>query len=68
MLFLLFRGHNGPVLRAILGALLVVVGIVSHDAIFVGIGAVMVVWGGIGGLGSRRVRRQPGIGDSGRVS
>jgi|HubBroStandDraft_3_1064219.scaffolds.fasta_scaffold164932_1 hypothetical protein len=68
MLFL-FRGHNGPVVRAIVGAILFVVGVAIHGgALLAGIGAVLVVWGGIGALSSRRVRRQGQIGDGGQVS
>jgi hypothetical protein len=68
MLFL-FRGHNGPVVRAIVGAILLVVGVAIHGgALLAGIGAVLVVWGGIGALGSRRVRRQGQIGDGGQMS
>jgi len=68
MLFL-FRGQNGPAFRAIIGALLLVVGIVVHGgAILAGIGAVLLVWGGIGALSAQRVRRQSQVSDSGRVS
>ena len=50
MLFL-FRGHNGPLVRAIVGAVLLVVGIAVHGgAILVGLGAVLLVWGAIGAL------------------
>ena len=65
----LFRGHNGPVVRAIVGAILLVVGIAIHGgALFAGIGAVLLVWGGIGALSSQRVRRQGQIGNGGRMS
>jgi hypothetical protein len=68
MLFL-FRGHNGPAVRAMVGALLVVVGIVVHGAaILVGIGAVLLVWGGIGALSSKRAGRQSHISSGGRMS
>lgn len=68
MLFL-FRGHNGPAVRAIAGALLLVAGIAIHGgAIFAGIGAVLLVWGVIGALSSVRARRHGQPGNSGRMS
>jgi hypothetical protein len=68
MLFL-FRGHNGPVIRATAGALMLVVGIAVHGAvIFAGIGAVLLVWGGVGALSSQRARRQGQAGSNGRAS
>jgi hypothetical protein len=67
MLFL-FRGHHGPLVRAIVGAVLIVVGIAVHGgAILVGIGAVALVWGGIGALNARRARSEQ-IGSGGRMS
>ena len=67
MLFLL-RGHYGPAVRAIAGALLLVAGIAVHGAaIFAGIGAVLLVWGGIGAFSSLRARRQAQAGTSGRM-
>jgi hypothetical protein len=67
MLFL-FRGHNGPLVRAIVGALLLVVGLAVHGgAILVGIGAVLLIWGGIGALSAQRARSQQ-IGSGGRMS
>ena len=67
MLFL-FRGHYGPAVRAIAGALLLVAGIAIHGgAIFAGFGAVLLVWVGIGHFGSPRTRRQAQAGScSGR--
>jgi hypothetical protein len=68
MLFL-FRGHNGPLVRAIVGALLLVVGITVHGgAILAGIGAVLLVWGGVGALSARRLSRQSYAGNGGRMS
>ena len=65
MLFL-FRGHNGPLVRAIFGAILLVVGIAVHGvAILAGIGAVLLVWGGIGAIGAQRGRSHV---SGGRVS
>jgi hypothetical protein len=69
MLFL-FRGHNGPLVRAIVGALLLAVGVVVHGgAILVGVGAVLLVWGGIGALSSaQRAGRQRHVSSGGRMS
>jgi membrane-bound ClpP family serine protease len=68
MLFL-FRGHNGPVVRAIVGAVLLVIGIAIHGgALLAGIGVVLLVWGGIGAVSTQRVRRQGRVGDGGRMS
>jgi hypothetical protein len=68
MLFL-FRGHNGPLVRAIAGALLVVVGIAVHGgAILAGIGAVLLVWGGIGALSAQRAGRHNPVSNGGPMS
>ena len=68
MLFL-FRGHNGPLVRAIAGALLLAVGITVHGgAILVGIGAVLLVWGGIGALNAQRAGRRSHVNSGGRMS
>ena len=67
MLFL-FRGHHGAPVRATAGALLLVAGIAIHGgAIFAGIGAILLAWGGIGAFGSLRARRQAQTGTNGRV-
>jgi hypothetical protein len=58
MLFL-FRGHHGPLVRAVGGAILLVTGIAIHGgALFAAAGAVLLAWGAIGALSSYRVRRQ----------
>ena len=58
MLFF-FRGRNGPVVRAVIGAILLAVGLVlRHGALLAGIGAVLLIWGGIGALSAWRARRQ----------
>jgi hypothetical protein len=58
MLFL-FGGRNGPVVRAVIGAILLAVGLIfRHGALLAGIGAVLLIWGGIGALSARRARRQ----------
>jgi hypothetical protein len=68
MLFL-FRGHNGPLVRAIAGALLLVVGIAVHGgAILVGIGVVLIIWGGIGALSAQRAARRSHVTSGGRMS
>ena len=68
MLFL-FRGHNGPAVRAAVGALLLGVGIAFHGAaIFAGIGAVLLIWGGIGALSAQRAGRRSQISSRGRMS
>jgi hypothetical protein len=68
MLFL-FRGHNGPLVRAIAGALLLVVGIAVHGgAILVGIGAVLLLWGGFGALSAQRLSRKSYLSSGGRMS
>jgi hypothetical protein len=68
MLFL-FRGHNGPLVRAIVGALLFVVGIAVHGgAILAGIGAVLVVWGGTGALSAQRAGRRRHLSSGGPMS
>ena len=68
MLFL-FRGHNGPLVRAIFGAILLVVGIAVHGgAILVGIGVVLLVWGGVGALSAQRAGRRSHLSSGGRMS
>ena len=68
MLFL-FRAHNGPAVRAIVGAILLVIGIAIHGAALIaGIGVVLLVWGGIGALSSHRAHRQGRVGSGGRIS
>ena len=68
MLFL-FRGHNGPVVRAIVGVILLALGIAIHGgALLVGVGVVLLVWGGIGARNAQRVRRQEQVGSGGRMA
>jgi membrane-bound ClpP family serine protease len=68
MLFF-FRGRNRHVARAVLGAILLVIGIVlPGGALLAGIGVVFLVWGGIGVLSSQRARRQEHVGIGGRMS
>jgi hypothetical protein len=68
MLFF-FRGRNGPVARAVVGAVLFIIGIAVHGgALLAGIGVVLLVWGGIGARHGQRVRRQGHVGHGGGVS
>jgi hypothetical protein len=68
MLFL-FKGRHGPVVRAVVGAILLVVGVTVYGgALLAGIGVVLVIWGGIGALSSLRVRRHGHIANGGRMS
>jgi|HubBroStandDraft_1064217.scaffolds.fasta_scaffold2471889_1 hypothetical protein len=68
MLFLL-GGRKNPAIRAIVGALLVVVGIVIHGgAILVGVGAVLLAWAGLQALKARRIGRQAQVTNGGRMS
>lgn len=68
MLFF-FRGKNGPAARAVIGALLVVVGLVVHgEAILVGVGAVLPVWAGVLAPRAYRIGRQAQGGSGGRLS
>jgi hypothetical protein len=68
MLFF-FRGKNGPAARAIIGALLVVVGIAVHgEALLVGIGAVLLVWAGVLALRAHRISQEAQFSDGGRMS
>ena len=68
MLFL-FRGHNGPLVRAIVGALLLIVRVSVHGgAILAAVGAVLLVWGGIGALSAQRVGRRSHASSGGRMS
>jgi uncharacterized membrane protein (Fun14 family) len=68
MLFF-FRGHNGPLVRATVGAVLLVIGLAVHGtALLAGIGVVMVVWGSIGMQSGRRARREAHVGHAERMS
>jgi hypothetical protein len=68
MLFF-FRGKNGLAARAVIGALLVVVGVAAHGAaLLVGIGAVLLVWAGVLALRAHRISRQAQATTGGRMS
>jgi hypothetical protein len=58
MLFL-FRGRHGPLVRTILGAIMLVVGLLHRGwLILAAIGVVLLVWGVIGLIGAQRIRHQ----------
>jgi hypothetical protein len=68
MLFF-FRGKNGLAARAIIGALLVVVGIAVHgEALLIGIGAVLLVWAGVLALRTHRIGQENRVIRGGRIS
>jgi uncharacterized membrane protein (Fun14 family) len=67
MLFI-FRGHHGPAVRALVGVLLVVIGIaVPGGALLAGVGVVLVVWGGTGALRAQRAGRHSQLSNGGRM-
>jgi threonine/homoserine/homoserine lactone efflux protein len=58
MLFF-FRGRYGPIARAVVGVVFVILGIVLHGEIFLAVfGAVMLLWAGYGALRYRRISRE----------
>jgi hypothetical protein len=68
-MLILFRGHNGPLVRAIVGALLLIVRVSVHGgAILAAVGAVLLVWGGIGALSAQRAGRRSHISSGGPMS
>jgi hypothetical protein len=68
MLFFFVRGRYGPAIRAIAGVALLVAGIVIHAPIFIGLGAVLIVWGLITAGTVLRARQRARADDSGRMS
>jgi predicted phage tail protein len=67
MLFLL-RGSRNPAVRALVGAALVVAGIVIHGgAILIALGAVLIVWGGAQTLRKQRIGRADRVARDGRT-
>jgi hypothetical protein len=66
MLFFL-RGPHGAVVRAIVGAILLVIGIATHGALLDAIGAVMILWSGFRAISSQRVRRQARLDGGGQA-
>jgi hypothetical protein len=67
MLFF-FRGHHGPAARIVVGATLFIVGLAVHAALFSGIGAVLIVWGGMAAVSAQRGRRHVGVRHDGHPS
>jgi uncharacterized membrane protein HdeD (DUF308 family) len=66
MLFL-FRGKNGPLVRVIIGAILLVVGTLAHGwLILAAIGAILLIWGAIGLVAAQRIRHQDRLHSQGR--
>jgi hypothetical protein len=58
MLFF-FRGRYGPIARAAVGAIFVILGIVIHGEIFLAVfGAILLVWAGFGALKYWRTSRE----------
>jgi hypothetical protein len=68
MLFFFVRGRYGPAIRAIAGVALLVVGIVIHAPIFIGLGAVLIVWGLITAGTALRPRQRAQADARGRMS
>lgn len=61
MLFVLFRGRHGPLLRAAAGIAVIVAGLVDSAAFLVVIGALLLAWAAAAGAGQlTRRRRGPG--------
>lgn len=68
-MLIFFRGKNGPAARTVIGALLVVAGLVVHgEAILVGFGAVLLVWAGVPAPRAYRIGGQAQGGSGGRLS
>jgi hypothetical protein len=68
MIYLLGGGKN-PLVRVIVGAVIVVAGIVIHGgAILIALGAVLVVWGAAQALKKHRIDQQDKVDGDGRNS
>lgn len=58
MLFF-FRGRYGPIARAVVGAVFLILGVIIHGEIFLAVfGALLLVWAGFGALKYRRTSRE----------
>jgi thiosulfate reductase cytochrome b subunit len=58
MLFF-FRGHHGSAVRALVGAVLLAIGlVVHHGAMFAVLGTVLLVWGLVAMVSAQRNRRE----------
>jgi hypothetical protein len=68
MIYLL-GGRKNPAVRAIVGAIVLVAGIVIHGgAILIALGAVLIVWGGAQTLKAHRTSRQDQVASDRRVA
>jgi hypothetical protein len=68
MIYLL-GGRKNPTVRAIVGAIVLVAGIVIHGGgILIALGAVLIVWGGAQSLKAYRTSRQAGVTSDRRVA
>ena len=66
MLFL-FRGKHGPLVRIILGAVMLAVGLLHHGwLILAAVGAVLLIWGLIGLVSAQRIRHGESLRGDGR--
>jgi hypothetical protein len=68
MIYLLGGGKN-PLVRIIVGAAILVAGILIHGgAILIALGAVLVIWGAALAVRKRRIDQQDKADDDGRTS
>jgi uncharacterized membrane protein HdeD (DUF308 family) len=66
MLFL-FRGKHGPIVRIVIGAVMLLAGLLLNGWLIVAaVGAVLLVWGVIALVAAQRVRRQESLRGDGR--
>ncbi len=68
MIFLL-GGRKNPAIRALVGAVVLVVGIAIHGgAILIALGAALIVWGGAQGVKKHRIEAEAQMAGDGRMS
>jgi len=68
MIYLL-GGRKNPAVRGIVGAIVLVAGIVIHGgAILIALGAVLIAWGGVQTLTAHRTSRQVALTSDRRVA
>jgi hypothetical protein len=68
MIYLL-GGRKNPAVRAIVGAIILVAGLVIHGgAILIALGVVLIVWGGAQTLKAHRASRHGGVSTDRRVA
>jgi hypothetical protein len=58
MLFFLFRGRYGPLLRAAAGIAVIVFGVIASTPFLVMIGGLLLAWGAVAGVGQLTGRRR----------